>query len=361
MFVPSKGSSHNAPNAFLNEVLDQPRALADALDFYIEAQGAELLCQAANLCRKARHGPAFIGMGSSCYAPLVAKHILNSHDKPATVYEAGELFYYYLGNLKDDRVLVAISQSGQTIETQKVVRAARSRMKIIGVTNEPDSWLADNCNVLLPMRAGTESMSTSKTYINTIAILSMLAWETLASFDDQKKTELHNVARLIKTELTDWENRIRPAFDFLAAPTFLHLIARGPSYSTALQGQVILKEGAHLMTEAQAGASFRHGPFEIIDDQHRAIVCVPTGQTHEIMLNLVRDMANAGSKVLLLTNTTSTVPTGKIYPYTLPDVPEHLFPMLDIVIIECLLVIAARQRGVVPGAITKGNKVTVTE
>lgn len=359
--MPSKDANCDAPDSFLNEVLDQPRALADALDFYFDAQGAQLLAEAADLCRKARRGPAFVGMGSSCYAPLVARHILNAGSRPATVYEAGELFYYGLGDLSDEQVLVAISQSGRTIETQKVVAAVRPAMKVIGVTNEPDSWLADNCDVLLPMLAGAESMSTSKTYVNTIAILSMLAWQTLGRFDDQTKTELGNVAALMAAELDDWETRVRPVFEFLAEPTFLHLIARGPSYATMLQGQVILKEGAHLLTEAQSGASFRHGPFEIIDDHHRAIVSVPTGQTHEIMLKLVQDMAAAGSKVLLLTNTTATDPTGNIYPYALPVVAEYLFPMLDIVAIECLLIAAARQRGVVPGAITKGNKVTVVE
>ena len=149
--------------------------------------------------------------------------------------------------------------------------------------------------------------------------------------------------------------------DFLGYPTFLHLIARGPSYSTALQGQVVIKEGANILTEAQSGASFRHGPFEVVDANHRALVCAPKGNTSDVTFNLVRDMTAAGGKVLMITNITPPEPINNAYIYELPEVPEYLFPMLDIIPVEGLLILSARRQGVAPGILTKGNKVTVVE
>ena len=80
-------------------------------------------------------------------------------------------------------MLVAVSQSGQTIEVRKIVSEVRGKMKVIGVTNEPTSWLAENSDVVLPMVAGEETGSTSKTYVNTLAVLSMLACAALACWE----------------------------------------------------------------------------------------------------------------------------------------------------------------------------------
>jgi glucosamine--fructose-6-phosphate aminotransferase (isomerizing) len=354
-------TSAQTSEVFLSEVLDQPRALRVVLNHYLHGLGRESMSAAARLCREAKRGPAFVGMGSSYYAPLVSMCILNSQAAPSQVWEAGELLYYYMGGLSSEQVLVAVSQSGQTIEVRKVVSAMRGKMPVIGVTNNEDSWLAENCDVVLPMLAGTETMSTSKTYVNTLAILSVLAWQTAKRFDKSKEDQLLAVPSLLENELRDWETRMGSALELLGHPSFLHLVSRGPSYSTALQAQVILKEGAYLLTEAQTGASFRHGPFEIIDQQHRAMVLAAKGPTYEITINLVRDMAAVGSKILLVTNAKPIDPIKNVHVYLMPDVEEYILPMLNIVPVETLLILLARQRGMEPGAITKGNKVTINE
>ncbi|MDP6438309.1 MAG: SIS domain-containing protein [Candidatus Brocadiia bacterium] len=346
---------------FLKEVLDQQRVLSRVLKYYLAGDGRTVLARAARLCARAGRGPVFTGMGSSCYAPIISAHILNSHALPAAVWEAGELLYYHLDGLGPDNVLVAVSQSGRTIELRKIVSAVEGKMPIIGITNNTRSWLAQHSDVVLPLLAGVERMSSSKTYMNTIAVLSMLAWRSLGALASDRKQQLLAVPALLGGVLHDAEERAGQALRFLGRPRFLHLVARGPSLSTAMQAQVILKEGAHILTEAQSGASFRHGPFEVISRGHRAMVFVPEGRTAKIMLDLVRDMAAQGSKVLLVTNAPAAETTGNIHVYPLPAVPEHVFPMLDIVPVEFLLLLLARRKGMEPGAITKGNKVTVRE
>ncbi|MFH0965737.1 MAG: SIS domain-containing protein [Planctomycetota bacterium] len=349
---------------FLKEVLEQPEALTRALDHYFGGEGRSRgrgIARAARICAGARGGIVFTGMGSSYYAGMIAAHILNENGRSASAWEAGELFYYNLGALERGTTLVAVSQSGATIEMAKIVEAVRGEVKIIAVTNNPRSRIARAAHVVLPLVAGEERMSTSKTYVNTIAVLSILAWALAGKLDEERKDELREAARLLALELEGHEKKIRKLTGFVGGARFLHLVARGPSLSTALQGQVILKEGAHILTEAQSGASFRHGPFEIIEKGHRAMVFAGRGRTEEIMLRLVRDMVRFGSKVILVTNSARAEATKNVLVYRLPEVKEHVFPILDIVPVELLLVGLARKRGVEPGAITKGNKVTVRE
>ena len=346
---------------FLKEVLDQPEALARVVAYYLAGEGRTPLSRAARLCASAEGGTVFTGMGSSCYAPIISAHVLNTGGATANVWEAGELLYYHLGGLTRRQALVAVSQSGRTIEVRKIVSAVRGKMKVVGVTNEPKSWLARNADVTLPLLAGSERMSSSKTYVNTIAVLSMLAWKTLGAFDASRRDELEAAPGLLLQAFEDWEKRGRAALSFLGRPAFLHLVARGPSLSTALQAQVILKEGAHILTEAQSGASFRHGPFEIIDRNHRAMVFAPAGRSVSVMLKLVCDMAACGSKVVLVTNLEALDPMKNVHVYPLPTAPEYIVPMLDIVPVEALFILLARRKRMAPGAITKGNKVTVRE
>ncbi len=333
---------------FLQEIMQQPQALEKLLSNYVEKE-EEGLARTRSKFQKGFRNILFTGMGSSYFAAHVAVNFLNEHGITSFACEAGELLHYNIGGIRNDDLLVAISQSGNTIEVRRIVEKLKDKMTIVGVTNEEDSFLGRNCHLLLPLYAGQEKMTSSKTYTNSIVLLLIMAMTLAEDFSNSKKEELYQIPRLMQNFLGDWESKIDPIVHFLEKIPFLHLISRGPSYATVLQSSVILKEAAHLSAEGLSGASFKHGPIEILDSQHGAIVFASRGKTLSLNIKTACEIEKLGSSVVLISNTEDDHKNENLYQLTLPAVDEYFFPLLDIIPIELLIIKIALKKGLEPG------------
>lgn len=104
-------------------------------------EGAQRLRAARTLCEKRQRSLLFTGMGSSYYAPLTIRTRLAAAGVRADLAEAGELLHYALEPDTMDKVLVAVSQSGESTETRQVAEALAGQCPIVALTNEPTSAL----------------------------------------------------------------------------------------------------------------------------------------------------------------------------------------------------------------------------
>jgi glucosamine--fructose-6-phosphate aminotransferase (isomerizing) len=347
-------------NLFLQEILEQPKAFREVLNRYFGKEN-NLLSKNRIYPKKGYKSIVFTGMGSSYFASHIAANFLNERGISSFVCEAGELLHYNLNGLNKTNLLVAVSQSGETIEIKNIINNLNGKLNIVGITNEEDSFLAANSNILLPIYAGKEAMTTSKTYINTIAVLLLLAFTLTDGMNDKRREELYRLPDFIENFLVDWESKIDRIVQFLGEIPFLNLISRGPSLSSALQGSVILKEGAHIYTEGLPGASFRHGPFEIAGGNHKSIIFAPSGKSSKLNINMACELSALGSSVVLISNEDIDYKNKNLYHLRLDLVEEYLFPILDIIPIELLIVKIAKAKGLEPGELVKGNKVTAKE
>ncbi len=116
-----------------------------------------------------------------------------------------------------------------------------------------------------------------------------------------------------------------------------------------------------MCAEGISGASFRHGPIEVVDKNFRIIIFAPEGKTYDISKNVAHDLMKLGCKVLFITDTEIEEKHENLYSLKLPVGGEYFAPLLNIMPIEHLSVKVAKQKGLEPGAITIGNKVTVCE
>ncbi|MFH1570825.1 MAG: SIS domain-containing protein, partial [Gemmatimonadota bacterium] len=157
---------------FLDEIREQPQALGRLLQ-HLGGPGRSALQAAADL--GAGRALAFVGMGSSHYAPLAVRPSLARAGVRADLWEAGELLHYGLEALPADGVVVAISQSGESAETLRVIEHLDPRHPVVAITNDPASRLGRRGQVVLPLCAGAEAAISTKTYSNTLALLHLLA------------------------------------------------------------------------------------------------------------------------------------------------------------------------------------------
>jgi len=335
---------------FLEEVDSQPQALLDLVAFY-RNQGAGLL-EGWNRLLGEHSSLCFIGMGTSELVSLLIRDSLYAQGKGVNIYDAGEYFHYLLQSSRMDNLYVMVSQSGESVETRKVTEALSGKASVVVLANEEQSTMARLADLCLPMKAGAERSVSNKSYQNSLALLYLMA--------GGKLEKLEELAGYLAGSCR--EKEVIRAARFLQPAESIHFIARGPALAAACQMALTFMEGAKTHGAAFAAGAFRHGPFEVLGEKHRAICLAPEGKTGELCLAMAREMASKGSRVVLLTDM-GRVPKHK----NLLTIrvkyfgEERLFPLTLTVIQGYLLHHVARLRGYEAGVFDVVSKVTTVE
>ena len=199
-------------NQFLMEILSQPQALKDTVDFIQEDSESYIKiidCFRVNDISRI----IFTGMGSSFFCSYIAYYYLNQHKIIAEMREAGEfLLYSSLGPQRkpfkfEKTAVVAISQSGESGEIVELLDKLKRQYPItIGVTNSPDSTLALKSDITLLTKAGIEESVTSKSYVSTIIVLYYLSIViNFKKLDDVHLLLINNTISSVKDFLNNME------------------------------------------------------------------------------------------------------------------------------------------------------------
>jgi glucosamine--fructose-6-phosphate aminotransferase (isomerizing) len=188
---------------------------------------------------------------------------------------------YALPASSDDAVGLAISQSGETIETVVAARAARERgMSLVALTNQADSRLARLCDEVILLRAGHEEGPGTKTVVaQCVAIYQFALHLALASSHVHEElvraalAELHSAPRVIGQMLSDpVAAQLARLAQVLAADEYLYIIGAGPFWALALQAANYLREVAKIHCCPFEATEFRHGPLEALSGGSRLLV-----------------------------------------------------------------------------------------
>jgi len=340
---------------FLEEIREQPEALRRLVE-HLRGAGRAPLEAARDLC--AGRQLSFVGMGSSHYAPLAVRPALLRNGVRAEVWEAGELLHYHLESFPGEGAVVAISQSGESAETLRVVEQLDPGHPLVAITNAAESGFGRRGHVLLPLCAGHEAAISTKTYTNTLALLHLLTAALTGGDLEDEGLRLEALAGVMEAVLVSRRDEMDAAAGFLREAAFLYFVARGPSLAAAHQAALTFNEGARLPTCALAGGSFRHGPLELVGEAFAGIFLAPAGSTWELSMAVAREVAEAGGRALLLTDQAPPGRSGRLRVVELAPCGEDLFPLGACVPAELLLHRMARDRGREAGVFERISKVT---
>lgn len=349
--------------AFLEDVRAQGGMLRSLVAAYRGDLRPRLEQAAGLLASEPDRHVVIVGMGSSLSAGRVLRPLLAANGRVALVEDAGELLHYGLGAVRAAGVVIAISQSGRSIETVRVVERLRERdpVPVISLVNDGASPVAASADLVLPLLAGRESAVATKTYVAATAVLLALAQaaglvrlpleelEALADRMDGQAAEVMAIERIVEP---------------FAGTRALIVVARGPALSVAHYAALTIKESAALPTEAISGGEFRHGPLELTAAGIGLVVLAPAGPTVELGVGLAHEVAATGRPTWLLTDQGHTPreparSTLSVSP--LPDGPEVLAPLACIVPLQLAAAALARARGREAGVTLVATKVTERE
>ena len=325
-------------NAFQDEIAQQPAALRQMLAHYAGGRMEHLVGRIG-----APKRVLMTGMGASFHAALWASHVLQARGIWAIAVEASELLHFSRLLLDGNDCVVVISQSGASAEILPLLDAIPPGMPVIGITNHPDGALGSACAVVLPIEAGAETTVASKTYLNTLACLWLLAqaWRPDEAGD---AAVLPRVAAAVEELVATREAVGALWLERLSAAERLYFVGHGPHVATARQGAMMMGEWVKRPAIAAGIGAFRHGLIEVADERCAVVVLGSGGATARSTADLSAELAAYGTAVV-------AVSEGRI---VRPDRPparhfgELLSPLLDVVPMQVFAETLARTLGLEP-------------
>lgn len=344
---------------YLQDILDQPRDLRIALESYFTAGN---LRQLRDLAARGFRKVVFAGMGSSNFCNCSASIGLNNRGFLTTALSAGELLHYEAGLLQKDALLVLVSQSGESAEVVRLIGRLPADTTVAAVTNDPGSTLGRRGDYTFALNVPEEESVTTRTYLASILLVSLLseavAGGDAAAFRRRAEGAIDSLERF----LAGAEEFTRTASEFTGLPPYICVVGRGHSLGTARSGALFLREVVKYPALDFDGGEFRHGPFEMVDENFFGIVLAPTGCTRELNVRLAQDIAERGGRALLITCGGVSGISGRVLTVDLGDgFDEALAPIAAIAPIQLLADSLAKAKGIVAGKFRWGSKITAEE
>jgi len=244
------------------------------------------------------HSVVTCGRGSSSHATVYGKYLLEpALGKQVCAFSPSiaSIFGADL-NLKDV-LFLAVSQSGRSEDLLRSVEmAGKGGAVTVGLTNAPDSPLADLCDTTIPMLAGPEtSVAATKSFICSLTTLAALAFSSGA--DTAGREALQTLPALLNQA---WNSDWTLALPTLSKAGSLFVTSRGAGLGIAKEAALKLKETSGLHAEALSAAELRHGPMAVVSDGFPILSFVPSDTSRQSVVDLAAYCASHGAECIMI-------------------------------------------------------------
>lgn len=343
----------------LEDILHQPESLRRMADYQF-GEGRAALNRAADLLRGASR-VILSGMGSSLCACIPLEHYLSSHEIPASTIDTGELLHFRQ-QACHGAVTVLVSQSGDTIEIAKLLPLLKAQgATVIGVTNKPEGRLAREADHIMFIGSQPDKGVALQTYVCTLASLLLLGAAVANELGEQWRRDLDHLAEAFSSALERMLPESEQWRPFFERASLIYLLARGPSFASALEASILFNEVTKFPAVAKTAGSFRHGHIEVADPDFRGVVFASQECTRQIDLGLARDLTSFGGQVRVVAPAGKVSGNDGLLYWLTPSTPEILAPVLEIIPLQVASYRLACWRNVPPGEFRNVGPVILTE
>ncbi len=282
------------PHYLIKEIHEQPRVIERIVRDRIER-----VRELADLIRRS-YGTFLVGCGTAGYAALCGSYLFSRIARRHVNAVIASEFKYQEHFLTDRSLVVALTQSGETIDVIEAVQAAKRRgatvAALVNVTGSTVERLAD---FTVPLAAGPEqSVLSTKAYTAKLAIL-LLAAHVLNGSEHVGIDALWRAIDGMEQALAPGTlDRIRAVADRLVDAEHCYVIGRGLSYPTALEAALKIKEVTYIHAEGFAGGELKHGVIALIERGSPCIVFSPLDETRPDILSGAMEVRSRGAWVV---------------------------------------------------------------
>ena len=297
------------------EIADQPQAVADTLMGRLGSDGSVRLSEIDGLSAqdiKDIDRIIMVACGTASYACDVAKYAIEKYSRIPVQVELSHEFRYRDPIVTKNTLIVAVSQSGETMDTLMATRYAKEQgAKVLAICNTQGATLARESDAVIYTHAGPEvAVASTKALTAQITAGFLLALFLGAGREKLSTAELRNLGlELLKmpahvTEVIENLDLARKLGKDMANAKSVLFLGRNVGFPIAMEGALKLKELAYIHAEGFAAGELKHGPIALIEEGQPVIVIVPSQRDEESLhpkvISNIQEIRARGAKVIAI-------------------------------------------------------------
>ncbi len=337
------------------EIAEQPTVVGDTLSAYVTADAGDIRFPGDGIDFRAINRITMASCGTAYYACLTAKYWFEQlAGLPVEVDFASE-FRYREPPVTPGTAALFVSQSGETADTLAALRYCAPRAQaILSVTNVPESSIARESHLNIPIHAGAEiGVASTKAFTCQLTVLLLLALKAAHArgrLDDAAlKAKLAALRSLPATlnQAMGIEEHVRAIAGRLSESRDALFLGRGRAFPIALEGALKLKEISYIHAEAYAAGELKHGPIALIDEKMPVVVLAPRDALFDKTVSNMQEVMARGGKVILITDKAGAAEAsdGVWQTIVMPDIDYDLSPILYALPVQLLAYHTAVAKG----------------
>ena len=337
------------------EMAEQPIVIGDALHHYISTDGKQINFAGQDIDFAKVDRLTMVACGTAYYACLTAKYWFEQLARIPVEVDIASEFRYREPPIPAGTTALFVSQSGETADTLAALRYCEGRAdRILSVVNVPESSIARESDVALPIYAGAEiGVASTKAFTCQLTVLLLLAIKAAndrGEMSDEQMADLLSDLRALPGILNvalEAGGRIEAAARRISEARDVLFLGRGLMYPLALEGALKLKEISYIHAEAYASGELKHGPIALIDKSVPVVIMAPKDALFDKTMSNMHEVMARGGKVLLITDAAGAALAGDDvwHQVTLPEVNPILTPILYALPAQLLAYHAAIAKG----------------
>ncbi len=278
----------------LKEIFEQPHIITN-----IARNGASQARQMAKIVREAR-GTYLVGCGTASYACLAGTYLFSKVAKRHVNPAIGSEFGYHLDFLDNHSLVIAVSQSGETMDILESVKKAKQRgAKILSLVNVSGSSLYRLSDYKMLIEAGPEqAVASTKAFTGMLAHLILLAYSLNSGVKEGQEALMAAAGSVRQLLLPKSLQKIRRLASRISERKHVYVIGRGLSYPASLETALKIKEISYIHAEGLAAGELKHGPLALVEKGTPCITFLPNDETYGANLAGAMEMKARGGVVI---------------------------------------------------------------
>jgi glutamine---fructose-6-phosphate transaminase (isomerizing) len=289
---PTQAEKGGYKHFMLKEIHEQPRAVEDTLRGRVDLIEGDVIGEeigiSAEVAKKIQR-VCFVACGTSSHAAMAGRYWMEQLARIPAVVDIGSEVRYRDAVFSETDLVVAVSQSGETLDTLAAVKTARAKgAHILAVANVFDSAIPRASDAALYTHAGPEiGVASTKCFTTQLVAMLLLTVYlgrrrgSLAQGEAQRILEaLARTPQQMREVLAKAEDVRAIAKQYMRTEHMLFL-GRGTGFPVALEGALKLKEISYIHAEGYAAGEMKHGPIALIDEKMPVVVVIPRDAHYE--------------------------------------------------------------------------------
>jgi glucosamine--fructose-6-phosphate aminotransferase (isomerizing) len=344
----------------LKEIAEQPKAVADTLLGRIDPSGSLTLDEVRISPSELREidKVVIVACGTAFHAGLIAKYAIEHWTRIPCEVELASEFRYRDPILDGRSLVIAISQSGETMDTLMALRHAREQgSKVLAICNTNGSTIPRESDAVLYTHAGPEvAVASTKAFLTQLVACYLVALYLGqvrgTKWGDEIQVVIKDLSRIsVEVErVLETMQPVRELARSLASKNTVLFLGRHVGYPVALEGALKLKELAYMHAEGFAAGELKHGPIALIEEDVPVVVVVPSPRgrsvLHDKIVSNIQEIRARGARTIVIAEEGDEA----VVPYAdhlirIPATPTLLQPLVATVPLQVFACELATARG----------------